>query len=162
MVIRDRSTGELACNGYDSGSDIFGVAVVRDGAYVAWGHVVGDGIEFDGNHYGSTIPIDGTEPDIYDGCPYDFLDDTVVCLGCEGWLAVQFVDAAGRAFALRPDAGLEIVVLEYGIQCSTGSDDDRYDVLMCDDVDAARAGAFDGCVVLAAEQRGEARVALRW
>ena len=150
VAIYDTSSGFDACNGWDSGSDIFAVGLEdATGREIAWGNVVADGIVWEGNEFGSTHVLDGSPPDddIPGYCPLDFNDDTVVTLGCGGWIAVEFLDENSRLVRLDATAGQQVRVYEYSTQCSTGSIDDSYDAVVCRDTSAIRRGDDSSCDV---------------
>jgi len=144
-LVQDTSSGDDACANNDPGSDISGVVLENDtGDAVGFGIPVWDDILADGNNFPDSTVLDGSPPDVgADGCPSDFADDTVVALGCGGWVAVEFWDNAGQRVPIED--GQQIRVYEYGGVCSTGSTDDTYDIFVCTDTAAISEGQTGSC-----------------
>lgn len=123
VELRDRYEGDLLSNG-----------IWVDYEY-------GENTEF------GTVPdiFDGTPPD-YDGqCPdeetqerkdgttidHTFNEESVVAIGCGGWVALQFDDEDGNVIPL--DESHSIWVGEYGPVCDSQWGEDWYDVSICTD-----------------------------
>ena len=149
-AIQDTSSGD-ACAESDPGSDIFGVALESTtGEILGYGSVAWEEFGPEDNQYQNTGIIDGSAPDLAaDDCPSDFNADTVVALGCGGWLAVEFFDATDGTtpVALDATAGQQIRVYEYGGQCGTGTVVDSYDIRICTDTMGIKAGNDSSCTI---------------
>lgn len=137
VQILDQSMGDSACKSTsggksDAGSDIFDLQLLdANGEQVGFAKTVvyapGSG---DPAYTQADVVFNGMPRDIsfYDAdnpvCPAgtadkptdQFRDDTVVSLGCDGSLFVEFVDAAGAAIAI--DSTHQILVAEFGGYCS--------------------------------------------
>lgn len=147
--IVDNSAGDDACSISDPGSDIFGVALESTaGDNLGWAEITWEELNADGNDYTDTSILDGSAPGLdADDCPSDFAADSVVALGCGGWIAVEFKDADGNPVPLDATAGQQIRVYEYGGQCGTGTVVDEYDVYICEDTDGIRGGEDGSCTI---------------
>lgn len=153
IMIEDTSSGSNSCesrtaNGLkDAGSDIFAVELLD-----SQGQVIGYGEAID--YKQGSGEVDTTDFGIFDGNPRNvdqrqcpaatpdnssFRVDSVVSLGCGGYLLLSFKGANGRPVNLAN--GMEIFVGEYAPICnknggsSTGSD--RYTVNVCTDTESA-------------------------
>lgn len=151
----DSTTGSID-NNSDAGSDIMYVQLLDDqGQVIGYGkgvdYVQGTNSTTDGD--GNTVEIGydqwetvftGDAPDLdADQCPLEnpagsgdeFRVDSVVSLGCTGYLVVEFTDAADIANILLPAEGNQIDVGEFGPYCTNagGSEgSDTYDVYLCE------------------------------
>lgn len=160
-AIQDTSAGE-ACEEADPGSDIFAVALETiTGETLGYGSLVWEEFGPEANEYQNTSIFDGSAPSLEaDDCPSDFNADTVVALGCGGWIAVEFWDSEGNKIALDATADQQIRVYEYGGQCGTGSVVDAYDLRICEDTAGISSGDDSSCVIdvlidASGEQAGE-------
>ena len=145
LMVRDVSTSELACNPtdppYSPGSDIAYLALANaQDELIGWARAVAVARdESQTNVYTSTDHLDGLPLSIdQDGCPEpdglgeSFRADSVVSLGCGGWLAVEFVDDAGRIIAL--ESGMRVEVGEFNGVCDGEpgfGDEDQLVVSLC-------------------------------
>lgn len=160
IQVLDTSSGDSSCNSTtsnglkDAGSDIFSVELLDSQS-----QVIG---------YGRTLfyeegtgEIDTTDYGIFDGsarnvdarqCPVaeggtSFRRDSVVSLGCGGYMIMEFVGSDRQAVNI--DNGMTVVVGEYAPICnqsggsSTGSD--RYTVNVCTDNDSTSNGSDSSC-----------------
>lgn len=132
-LIRDKTMG-AGCNNNNPGSDIVYVALEDEiGTKLGYAILDYDGIIEDDNTYSLGANIDGLAPDFTGECP-EFTDTKVTALGCGGEIGVRFLDDEGVPVAI--ESGMQIHVFEFGGNCSTGSVDDEYDVILCSDTNA--------------------------
>jgi hypothetical protein len=151
----DSTTGSIDDNS-DAGSDIMYVQLLDDqGQVLGYGkgvdYVQGTNATTDGNGDPVAIGYDqwetvftGDAPDLdADQCPLEnpagsgdeFRQDSVVSLGCTGYLVVEFADLADITNILTLAEGQQVDVGEFGPYCTTagGSEgSDTYDVYLCD------------------------------
>lgn len=133
-LIRDTTEGDGCATG-EPGADIAFVLIEDlDGGIVAWGRVLDGELGEEESDYTSWAHLNGARPaDGADSCPA--LDEnSVVALGCSGYLVVEFVDTNGAPVTARSGEHL-LRVGEYGAQCDGGTDSDRYEVLSCPGVE---------------------------
>lgn len=127
VLVQDASE---TCDSMQPGADIaFVLLEDHAGAVVGWGAVIDGSTAGAANLYGSWDHIDGDRPDAgADSCP-PWAAESVVSLGCDGFVVVEFRDSAGAVIAI--DAGSHrLRVGELGAQCED-VEDDAYDVFLC-------------------------------
>lgn len=141
VQILDKSMGDGSCMSTsggksDAGSDIFDLQLLNaDGEQIGFAKTViyepGSGAPA---YTQADVVFDGTPRDIsfYDAdnpvCPAGtadkpadrFRDDSVVSLGCDGSLFVEFVTAAGEPVLIEETH--QVLVAEFGSYCSQGQD----------------------------------------
>lgn len=145
IQISDVTTVSDACEGSsDPGSDIQGVELQDStGNSLAWGNLIANGVETDGNTQLNFGVVEGEPPSLDgSGCVESF-DGNVLALGCLGYIGVEFNDDMGNPIAL--EEGQTIFVYEYGGVCSTGTTDDEFTVYTCDDYNAVSGGDVGSC-----------------
>lgn len=169
VQILDTSSGSSSCdskteNGlFDAGSDIFSATLLNSS-----NEVIGYGLTVD--YVEGSGRIDTTDSGILDGnppnidsrtCPTSdgtssFRRDSVVSLGCGGYLLVGFQGLNGQLVNL--DNGMKIEVGEYAPFCNknggstTGTD--TYIVNICLDTDAAANQNTTSCTKQVGSQTG--------
>lgn len=117
----------------DPGSDLYGVELTSaDGTSSFWAQWVYDGINHSTELASPAGIIDGSAPALTNDCPDGSFADSVVALGCGGYLTVEFVDDQGNAVDILP--GDTITVYEYGSQCQANPSDDQdeWSVSICE------------------------------
>ena len=126
-LLRDASD---TCDSQQPGADVaFVLLEDYGGAVVGWGSVVAGSTTGDANAFGSWEHIDGGRPDAgADSCPVR-TPDSVCSLGCDGFIAIDFRDAAGAIVPIERGRH-RIRVGELGPQCED-EEADTYDVFLC-------------------------------
>jgi hypothetical protein len=125
-LVRDvtsENRSSVNCASNSPASDLFGVSLEGvDGEQVGWGKVIATELKGSGNSYTRASPIfDGRSPELTRNersnamCPTDFSSETVVSLGCDGWIAVGFPEGEESFHDLHN--GQELTIYEYGRQC---------------------------------------------
>jgi hypothetical protein len=140
--IQDDSNGADLCadaSDDDPGSDIYGVELKKtddqgtvESYWAQW--VNYDNID-DTTHTNNladpTGVIEGQPLDLTGACPESFDSTTVVALGCEGSMLVEFVNSAGEVqFIEDLDT---ITVYEWGSQCGSTGEQDQWTVSVCEE-----------------------------
>jgi len=131
-LIQDTTTG-VGCDGDNPGSDIIYVSLeADDGTIKGFGEAIYEDYVGDENVYTLGANLDGSAPNSVGTCP-EFNEDNVTALGCGGALGVRFLNG-GTPVAI--ELGDQIRIFEFGGQCPTGTTDDAFDLILCNDTDA--------------------------
>ncbi len=160
VMIQSTTTAPDACATDEPGPDIFGVTLENAGGEtVGWGKARWDGVPVDANANNDISILDTRDPGLSSGnCPAAF-DGSVISLGCDGsdsFIVVSFVDAAGKPVALNEADDTVLRIYEWGEQCTPGTIEDTYGVLICRNSREARAGVLESCdVPVVASASGE-------
>jgi hypothetical protein len=131
----------------DPGADIFAVGLeTESGEPIAWGSVAWDNVLAMDNDFASTAPIDGKPLQLMPqkNCPDPLTDQNSVSLGCNGWIAVEFLDSDGDGVDLTAASHNRVRVYEADRQCDSDSSDDQYDLWACKDADAVKTAGDPG------------------
>lgn len=144
VMIRDITTGE-GCNELDPGSDIASAALqTLEGATLGYFEALYDSLGSEQNDFTAVYSVlDGSAPGVGLACPEDFNSDTVVALGCGGYVVGRFVDSSTTPLFI--DSSNQIGVQEYGPGCGTGSAADTFEIVLCTDAQAAFEGNISSC-----------------
>lgn len=128
-LIRDLTEGD-GCQSDEPGADLaFVLLEDGEGSPLAWANVVQEDVA-DGGAYANYDHLDGDAPPWgADSCP-EFDDANIVSLGCEGSVAVEFLDADGERLDVE-SGEQKLRVGEFGAQCEQGQDEDAYEVFLC-------------------------------
>lgn len=136
-VTRDNSpSAGAACSEQASGADLFQLELRGPfGTVLGYGEAVTSKLTASVNTKAGQV-FDGASNSLMatpqgDLCPSGgFNDDSVVSMGCDGTMALQFTDGAGMPVNLA--AGQELIVHEYDQQCcQSGCSEDYWEVRVC-------------------------------
>ncbi len=131
FIVQISDTTATDCDSSDPGADLVYVSLEEnDGSILGFGSLIDDGTVGDNNEFNLGINLDGTAPNSLNICP-DFSAETVMSLGCGGFVTLEFLDDTGSRVGAV--SGQQIHVFEFGSQCSTGSTADEYDIYLCTD-----------------------------
>lgn len=147
VLIRDITTGE-GCEELDPGSDVAAAALQDlEGNTLGFFQALSFELGPEANDFSEVLSIlDGTAPDVGLACPEDFNAETVVALGCGGYVVGNFVDSATTPLYI--DSSNQIAVQEYGPGCGTGSAADTLEIVLCTDAQAAYDGDISSCTIV--------------
>lgn len=153
VQIQDVTAGADLCESQDPGSDIQGVELVDSGGNsLGWGSIVAENVILTGNDETNFGVVDGTPRSLdADGC-VDSFTGNVLSLGCNGWIAVEFLDNFDNPVVLED--GQYVFVYEYGGTCSSGTTDDEFTFSICSDTSGILGGDDSSCTNVLGSGRG--------